>query len=100
MTEQFSHPEALSNFERAYIPEGKIHHYALRDPKSRPFRALGFSKEAGNWEALRDAILERLPRCPAVFDKQNEWGMYNEVNMTIRGPNGKEAPVRTYWMYR
>lgn len=101
MTEQFFHPEALNNFERACIPEGKIHHYALRDlDKSRPFRALGFSEEAGNWEALRDAILERLPRSPAVFDKQNEWGTYYEVNTIIRGPSGKEAPVRTYWIYR
>ncbi len=100
MSEQAPHPEALENFERAYIPEGKIRHYAFRDPhKSRVFAALGFSEEAGNWEALRNAILEGLPHHPAVFDKQNQWGVTYEVIIPISGPGGKEAPVKTYWIF-
>jgi hypothetical protein len=56
MDEQAPHPEALDSVERACIPEGKIH-YALRNPdKCRVFAALGFSEEAENWEALREAI--------------------------------------------
>ncbi len=100
MSEQTPHPEALRNFESAHIPEGKIRHYAFRDPnKSRVFRALGFSEEAGNWEALRDAILERLPRYPAIFDKQDRYGITYEVTIPVSGPGGKEAPVKTYWIY-
>lgn len=99
MTQEPPHPETLENFERAYIPESKIRSYALRDPsKRRPFEALGFSDEAGNWEALRDAILEGLPKCPAVFDKQNEYGITCEVVIPVIGPNDKEAPVKTYWI--
>jgi hypothetical protein len=95
------HPDALRNVDRAYIPESKIREYALRDPgKKRPFETLGFSLEADNWEALRDAILEALPRCPAVFDKRNEWGTYFEVVVPVSGPSGKVAPVQTYWIYR
>jgi hypothetical protein len=61
---------------------------------------LGFSLEAGNWEALRDAILEGLPLRPAVFDKSNEWGTFFGVVVPVRGPSGKEAPVQTFWVYK
>jgi len=99
MTQESPHPEALANFERAYIPEAKIRYYAFRDPyKSRVFRALGFSEEAGNWEALHNALLEGLPRYPAVFDKQDQYGITYEVIVPVSGPSGKQAPVKTYWI--
>ena len=99
MPQEPQHPESLRNLESAYIPVGKIRDYAFRDPyKSRMFRALGYSEEAGNWEALHDAILEALPRYPAVFDKQDEYGITYEVTITVSGPLGKEAPVKTYWI--
>jgi hypothetical protein len=98
MAQESPHPEALDNFEKAYIPEGKIR-YALRHAsKGRVFRALGYSEEASNWEALRDAILERLPNYPAVFDKQDQFGITHEVTIPVSGPAGKEAPVKTYWI--
>jgi hypothetical protein len=100
MAQEPQHPESLRNFERAYIPVGKIRHYAFRDPdKSRVFRALGYSEEAGNWEALRAAILDALPRHAAGFDKQDEYGITYEVTLTVSGPLGKEAPLKTYWIY-
>ena len=99
MAQESQHPQALRNLERAYIPEAKIRHYAFRDLyKSRMFRALGYSEEAGNWEALRDAILEGLPRHPAVLDKQDQYGITYEVTIAVGGPVGKEAPVKTYWI--
>jgi hypothetical protein len=101
MDREPSHPDTLRNFDKAYVPEEKIREYALRNPsKKRPFEAIGFSVEAGNWEALRGAILEGLSGCPAAFDKANEWGTYFGVVVPVRGPNGKEAPVQTYWIYR
>ena len=100
MAPNFPHPDALENFHRAYIPEGKVRVYALRNPsKRRPFEALGYSEAAGNWEMLRDAILNGLPRHPAVFNKQNQYGITYEVVVLVTGPNGKEAPVKTYWLY-
>ena len=99
MTEEYPHPEALDNLEKAYIPEAKIRLYAFRDPhKSRMFRALGFSEEAGNWETLRDALLNKLPGYPAVLNKQNQYGITYEVVITVSGPGGKLAPIRTYWI--
>lgn len=99
MNEEYPHPKALENYEIAYIPEGKIRYYAFKDPyKSRVFRALGFSEEAGNWEDLRDAILEGLPRYPTVFDKENQYGITHEVTIPVSGPAGKVAPVKTYWI--
>ena len=93
MAQESPHPEALENFERAYIPEAKIRYYAFRDPyKSRVFRALGFSEEAGNWEALRDALLEALPRYPAVFDKQDRYGITYEVVVPISGAAANKPP--------
>lgn len=101
MNREPPHPDALRNVDRAYIPEDKIRKYALRNPgKKRPFEALGFSLEMDNWQALRDAILDALSNCPAVFDKRNEWGTFFEVVVPVRGPSGKVAPVRTYWIYK
>lgn len=98
MSHESPHPEALGNFEKAYVPEAKIH-YALRHPgKGRPFAALGYSEEAGNWESLRDAILEGLPNYPAIVDKQDQYGITYEVVIAVGGPAGKEAPVKTYWI--
>ncbi len=99
-SEQAPHPEALENLERAYIPEDKIRYCAFRDPhKSRVFAALGFSEEAGNWEALRNAVLERLPYHPAVFNKQNQWGFPYKVIISTSGPGGSQAPVSAYWFF-
>ncbi|MGF1473182.1 MAG: DUF6883 domain-containing protein [Rubrobacteraceae bacterium] len=100
MGEREPHPDAMRNANQAHIPEAKIRDYALKDPgKKRPFKALGFGLAARNWEALYDAILEELPHHPAVFNKRNVWGTYFEVVVPVRGPNGKKAPVRTFWIY-
>jgi hypothetical protein len=86
-------PETLGNVERACIPEGKIH-YALRYPdKGRVFAALGFSEEAENWEALREAIRQGVSHHAATYLEQNEFGTMYEVVLPIRGPIDKEAPV-------
>lgn len=98
MPQDSPHPKALANFEKAYIPESKMH-YALQDAsKSRVFRALGYSEKADNWEVLRDAILEGLSNYPAVFDKEDQYGITYEVVIIISGPVGKNAPVKTYWI--
>lgn len=100
MSEQTPHSGALENFERACILEAKLH-YALQHPdKGRVFAALGFSGGTQSWEALREAIRQRLPHYPATYLKQNEYGRYYEVVLPVRSPTDKEAPVKTVWIYR
>lgn len=98
--EQRPHPDALRNFGRARVPEGKVR-YPLRDPdKRKAFEALGFSEEAGNWETLRGEIVESLPLYPARFSHRDEWGTTYDVDMPVVGTEERKAPVRTKWMYR
>lgn len=100
MSDPEPHTEALRNHERAVIPEAKIR-YALTDPdKHRPFEALGFAGEAGNWEELCDAIADELPTHPARFVQATGWGDIHSVDMIIEGPNRRRAPIRTGWIYR
>ncbi|MDP9477395.1 MAG: hypothetical protein M3R38_17220 [Actinomycetota bacterium] len=94
-----SHPEALPNYEAAFLPEGKVR-YPLRHPtKHQPFATLGFSEERGNWRELRARIVEALPAHPATFRESTEWGHVYYVDVVIDGPAGKAAPVRTGWIY-
>ena len=100
MHRQNPHQDALRNFERASLPEDKMR-YPLRDTnKSVPFKSLGFSEEADNWKDLRYAIVEKLPFYPASLPKSTEYGDTCYVDVPICGPSGKEAPVRTAWIYR
>ena len=101
MTEHEPHPDALRNYAAAYIPDDKIRRYALGDPhKRRPFEALGYSKEVGNWEELRERIKEALPFYPARLVKSSRWGEIFRVDHPLPGPSGEEAPIRTGWIYR
>lgn len=81
------------------MPESKLR-YALRDlDKRRPFEAIGFSEEAGNWRVLRDGISINLPLYPAVFKDGTRWGDLYHVDLPVSGLRGV-APVRTGWIYR
>ncbi len=60
---------------------------------------MGFSEEAGNWEALRNAVLEGLPYHLAVFNKQNQWGFLYKAIISTSGPVGSQVPVSAYWFF-
>lgn len=98
MASESPHPDALDNCEDAYIPEAKIQYVLQHSSKGRVFAALGYGEEVGNQEALRKALLESLPRYPATLDKEDAYGVTYEVTIPLRGPGGKVAPVRTYWI--
>ncbi len=101
MSERDPHPEALRNHEAAHVPDDKIRRYALGDPdKRKPFEALGYAEERGNWEELRDRIREQLPYYPARRAWSNRWGESYRVDMLLSAPDGGEAPVRTGWIYK
>ena len=94
------HPEALRNFENALLSEPKVR-YPLRDPnKRKPFEALGYSEESGNWEELRDRIREGLPHYRALLLTSTRWGDNYRVDMMLSGPGRERAPIRTGWIYR
>ena len=100
MSEREPHPDALRNHEVAHIPDEKIRRYALGDPdKRRPFEALGYGEEFGNWEELRERIREALPFYPARLVERTKWGAVFRVDMPMAGPSGEEAPIRTGWIY-
>ena len=75
--------------------------YALRNRnKRRAFEALGYSECRGNWRELRQAIVDKLPLCPASVSHEDDWGITYNVDMLVPGPEGKVAPVRTKWIFR
>lgn len=85
------HPKALHNFENALLSESKVR-YPLRDPdKCKPFGALGYSEESGNWEELRDRIREGLPHSLALLLSRTQWGDNYRVDMMLDGPSGEKA---------
>lgn len=106
------HQNALPNYQNAVIPREKLEKYCL-DPqhvslpygksggkdKARVFKAvLGF--EQGDWELLKDRILEALPYHEAIVRHEDEHGKRYTVQIAITGPNGKREMVLTGWIIR
>jgi hypothetical protein len=99
------HPNALPNYEKAFIPPEKLEKYAL-DPthptgrhKAIVFkRALGIDQS--NWEALRQAILDALPYHEAVPTKEDIYGKRYKVVLPIKGPNGDTKEVVVTWIIK
>ena len=103
------HPRALPGWEKAQIKDEKLAEYALNPShtygqsrgadKARVFKsALGFDQS--NWLLLKQAILDGLPNCEAVFRLEDEHGKRYRVTMRITGPNGRTANVLTAWIIR
>jgi hypothetical protein len=101
MSAREPHPAVLRNFQNALIPESKLRYALVDSDKRKPFRVLGWAVEGSSgWRDLRDALVEGLPYNAAVLSHRDEWGETYDVDMTVVGPKGKAAPVRTKWMYR
>jgi hypothetical protein len=67
--------------------------------KARVFKsALGFDRS--NWQLLKQAILDGLPQCEALFSREDEYGKRYQVTLPITGPNGNTAQVLTAWIIR
>jgi hypothetical protein len=65
--------------------------------KARGFRsALGI--EQGDWEYLRDRILECLPDGEVKSVEPSRWGYRYRVTLWIDGLNGESHPVATRWI--
>jgi filamentous hemagglutinin len=57
---------------------------------------LGFTKE--NYTELILQIEQRALEAEAIARKDDEFGVRYRVDLQVRGPNGKEAIVRTGWI--
>lgn len=94
----------LRNFDRAVVDERKFVEYAL-DPtnergahKAYVFSSvLGFTKD--NWESLKTEVLNGVAVADAEFVWSEWYGDVYYVDLTITGPSGRTAVVRTTWQY-
>ncbi len=92
----------LPNAEKALVAPEKVRDYLLApsNPRARGkaafFRALGF--DPGDWELLRDALLELARTGAASRGQESEFGKKFEIRATIRGPTGRQAVVNTVWI--
>ena len=83
-----------------YIPEGKILKYLLkplsRGDKSRFLASGGFNKLTVN--VLEAEILRLAREGSATRVREHRFGKNVEIQGTLKGPNGKELPVKTVWL--
>jgi hypothetical protein len=97
-----AHP--LPNCVGAIIEDSKLVDYALSPESERGRhkahvfeRALGFTR--ANWQDLKRAILDALPRCDAAPQPDTPFGKKYTVVVPVTGPNGRSADVLTVWQY-
>lgn len=94
--------DLLPNYKEAVISSAKLSGYALNPehPKGKDkavaFRdALGYTIE--NESNLIAAIRSGLFKWKAIERSATQYGRRFEVKMLLRGPNGKQAAVKTAW---
>ncbi len=99
------HPDALPNFERAFIPPAKLVGYSLNpahddggSDKARLFSAVfGFTQDHA--DELASKILGALALAPAVERPTDKYGRRFQVDVWVTGPKGS-GTVRTAWIIR
>jgi len=94
----------LRNAARARINPDKIYRYALNPDHPRGGdkalvfeRVLGYNR--GNAAALEVAIREGSLSTPAQPREDERHGPTFIVDLVLHGPSGREAVVRTEWIY-
>ena len=109
-TGRLPHPNALPNYEKAFIHEDKLRKYSLSSKhvssvegkssgKDKAFifeYRLGFN--ASNWEILKQRILDELPYYEAKLGVEDKHGQRYEVVLPILGVNGETADIITAWI--
>lgn len=98
-------PGVIQNADRAIINTAKLTEYALNPnhpvggDKSKVFEsALGFN--LSNYQVLLDKIRDGVTRFEGVLGKVDQYGRRYTVDIPRLGANGREAIVRTGWIYR
>jgi hypothetical protein len=95
--------ETLPDADRAVVPREKLEGYLLNlghevgRHKARVFgAALGIHR--GDWEYLRDRIVEGVVAAPVGAVNETLWGRLYEIVVSIEGLNGQTRRVMTVWL--
>ena len=94
----------LPNAHAAHVEPVKVRDYLLSPShpigrfKATIFIALGY--DAGQWELLRDDLLDIARTGAATAGQPSPFGMKFEVDGILAGPSGRSARFRTIWMLR
>jgi hypothetical protein len=95
--------ENLPHAERAVVPREKLEGYLLNlghevgRHKARVFgAALGIHR--GDWEYLRDRLIEGIAAVPVSAVREAPWGRLYEVVVPIEGLNDRTRRVMTVWL--
>lgn len=105
ISEGVSKADLLPNVEKATIDPKKLTEYALNPEhpvggnKAKVFQsALGYNQS--NADDLLRQIQKQLPNSKAILGKADQYGQRYTIDMSILGPNGKKATVRTGWIIK
>jgi hypothetical protein len=91
----------LPHLDRAVVPEAKIVDYLLSvgHPVGRAEARFleGFGFRAGNWRALRDALIAHASQYDISASHQTRFGTKYEIDGPLPTPDGRAPVVRVVW---
>lgn len=97
------HPEALPNWQNAFIDKSKFENYFLDlnhdigGAKAKELAdVLGLTSK--NYRMVANQIRSQLPYYKAISSYQDKWGKRYVVMMPVTGPNGKSTTLLTFWI--
>ncbi len=108
MEQEWKFGQSLPNAEKAEIDDRKFKQYSLNpdNPNNQgkwmAFAAIGYDVNSpqGRQIATEDIINQlraKVPNLPATQEEPSIYGLRFEVQVTIRGLNGKEGNLITKW---
>lgn len=97
------HPEALPNWQNAFIDKNKFENYFLDlrhdvgGAKAKELAdVLGLTSK--NYRMVANQIHSQLPYYKAIPSYEDKWGKRYVVMMPVTGPNGKSTNLLTFWI--
>ena len=82
------------------VADEKLTHYLLTwrpvSDKSKFLLIAGYNQD--NWQLLQKEIKELAENCEALFQDEDEYGVFYSIAGLLHGPNGITLLVRTVWM--
>lgn len=97
------HPQALPNWQNAFIDKNKFENYFLNlthvegAAKAKELaNVLGLTPK--NYQMVISQIRTQLPYYKAVQSYKDKWGKRYVVMMPVTGPNGASTLLLTFWI--
>jgi len=83
-----------------HIAAKKLREYLLvwqgKDDKSQWLASAGYTID--NWQVLQQDLRNQVLSKEAVFIESTRFGRMYEIRTELKGPNGKDLFIRSYWM--